>query len=241
MAPPEAAPQRVIAVLGMHRSGTSCLAGSLQELGLEMGEVHTWNPYNRRGNREHQPIVDFHDRLLADNGGAWDRPPTAMRWQESDCARARQLLAGLGGAGILGFKDPRTLLVVDGWRACLPQLEFVGVFRHPQSVARSLAARSGMAREQALLLWQHYNGILLRLQRELRFPLVDFDVDEGHYLRCVSAVAAQLGLRREPSPQRRFFDAGLRSAAADGGALPYRLRLLHWRLRRRSIGRRCRP
>ncbi|HBM84618.1 MAG TPA: sulfotransferase family protein, partial [Halieaceae bacterium] len=31
-------PRRVIAILGMHRSGTSCLTGSLQEAGLELGE-----------------------------------------------------------------------------------------------------------------------------------------------------------------------------------------------------------
>jgi len=41
-----------VAILGMHRSGTSCLAGSLQELGLYLGEVYDQNPHNPRGNRE---------------------------------------------------------------------------------------------------------------------------------------------------------------------------------------------
>ena len=60
-------PRRVIAILGMHRSGTSCLTGSLQEAGLELGEHHTWNPYNRKGNRENQDFVDLHDAILAAN------------------------------------------------------------------------------------------------------------------------------------------------------------------------------
>ena len=32
----------VICILGMHRSGTSSLAGCLQEAGLELGDVVEW-------------------------------------------------------------------------------------------------------------------------------------------------------------------------------------------------------
>ena len=68
-------PLEILCVLGMHRSGTSCLTGSLQEAGLYLGDCHTWNPHNLKGNRENQEIVDINDRVLADNGGAWDAPP----------------------------------------------------------------------------------------------------------------------------------------------------------------------
>ena len=37
-------PDRVVCILGMHRSGTSCLTGSLQQAGLFLGDCHTWNP-----------------------------------------------------------------------------------------------------------------------------------------------------------------------------------------------------
>ena len=60
-------PSRVIAILGMHRSGTSCLTGSLQNSGLFLGECHTWNKHNERGNRENQKFVDLHDAILAAN------------------------------------------------------------------------------------------------------------------------------------------------------------------------------
>ena len=69
-------PARVICILGMHRSGTSCLTGSLQEAGLSLGDCHTWNPHNLRGNRENQAFVDLHDDILKANHGAWDAPPT---------------------------------------------------------------------------------------------------------------------------------------------------------------------
>ena len=39
-------------ILGMHRSGTSCLAGMLRDAGVFMGEVSEANAYNRKGNLE---------------------------------------------------------------------------------------------------------------------------------------------------------------------------------------------
>ena len=61
---------KVICVLGMHRSGTSCLVGSLQKAGLHLGKHHTWNRYNRKGNRENQDIVDLNRAVLEFSGGS---------------------------------------------------------------------------------------------------------------------------------------------------------------------------
>ena len=90
-----AQPRRVIAILGMHRSGTSCLTGSLQNAGLFLGEHHTWNKHNRRGNRENQNIVDLHDAILEANGGTWDSPPEHVRWRDEHVARAREQPAAI--------------------------------------------------------------------------------------------------------------------------------------------------
>jgi hypothetical protein len=45
-------PQRVVSILGMHRSGTRCLTGTMQEAGLVLGKFSTFNEFNRKGNRE---------------------------------------------------------------------------------------------------------------------------------------------------------------------------------------------
>lgn len=247
---------RVIAILGMHRSGTSCLTGSLQQAGLTLGEVHTWNRYNLRGNREKQTLVDLNDEVLADNDGAWDRPPKHCRWRDEQLRRAQMsLMLGSDDASmkeesesspaspVRGFKDPRTLLTLDGWLRAIPHLEFVGVFRSPLAVARSLAHRSAMPPDQALELWAFYNRRLLRLWRRYRFPIVNFDVDAGEYLEVVSRVAHDLGLDAEASRQAPFFDESLRTSQADPVKmpLPYSIRLLHWRLRRAARVYRRRP
>ena len=67
-------PKRILCVLGMHRSGTSCLTGSLQQGGLFLGKHHTWNEYNRKGNRENQDVVNLHEAIFKANGLDWKHP-----------------------------------------------------------------------------------------------------------------------------------------------------------------------
>lgn len=224
----------MIAVLGMHRSGTSCLTGSLEEAGLFLGERHTWNPYNLKGNRENQAFVDFHDGVLAANGGSWDRPPARVSWSPAQSRQAVQLLDSYPRARLLGFKDPRALLLLEGWRKVVPQLECVGVFRHPEAVAQSLRNRSNLEREHALKLWYVYNSALLREHRRGAFPLLCFDEDGATFQRKVVALAAALGLPRQPDASR-FYDDGLKQYSAEGLAgLPWRVRRLYRNLRRVS-------
>ncbi|WP_157976630.1 sulfotransferase [Parahaliea mediterranea] len=227
-------PARLVAILGMHRSGTSCLTGSLQGAGLFLGECHTWNPYNRKGNRENQAFVDFHDAVLRDNQGSWDNPPARPVWSEAHQAAARALLAAHADAGVLGFKDPRALLLIDGWRAVYPRLEVVGIFRHPEAVARSLHHRSEMPREQALALWYHYNRALLAQYRRYRFPILCFDRESAAFQQDATALAEWLRLPDQPKASD-FYEASLKQFSEEQRAsLPWRVKWLYWQLQRAS-------
>ncbi len=186
----------IVCILGMHRSGTSCLVGSLQQAGLQLGKYHSWNRYNQKGNRENQDIVDFHESLLAANGASWDRPPAHLDYDEDDLARARQLISRYADPGPWGFKDPRTLLALELWRAAAPGLQCVGIFRHPRAVAESLRRRSGegITLEQGFSLWQHYNTLLLEAWERERFPVICFDGDEAGFQRQLEPVLQLLAL-----------------------------------------------
>ena len=74
---------RVVSIVGMHRSGTSCLAGTLEEAGLHLGNVITEAPHNAKGNRENRSIMDLHEELLVHSGGSWDRPPDRLSWSDA--------------------------------------------------------------------------------------------------------------------------------------------------------------
>lgn len=198
---------RVLAIVGMHRSGTSCLAGSLQEAGLYLGNVITQAPHNAKGNRENKQIMDLQEDVLVHSGGAWDVVPRELVWTAEHRARRDAIIASYGDAS-WAFKDPRTLVTLDFWREALGELDFVGTFRHPRLVAESLLRRNGGTVERWLDLWAAYNERLLALHERYRFPIVRFDVAEDVYRRSVDHVIAALGL--PPAGHLTFFEASLR-------------------------------
>lgn len=77
---------RAVIVLGMHRSGTSSLMGSLIQAGLHVGQVNLSAPHNRKGNREYGRIVALHGNLLQSSGGSWDEPPLTVTWEKAHTA-----------------------------------------------------------------------------------------------------------------------------------------------------------
>ncbi len=201
--------QRVTMVVGMHRSGTSFLTGSLQQAGLELGKYSEWNRYNVKGNRENIDFVTLHDDILAANGCAWNDPPAGeVRWSDEHVARAKDLVAGYDGCPHWGFKDPRATLLISGWRRLVPTMEFVGIFRHPDAVRRSLEARAGLPVANAYDLWHRYNRALLELHAERPFPVLCFDEDEAVLLAKLDAMLVELGLR--PVTEDRFFSNELK-------------------------------
>jgi hypothetical protein len=204
---------RVVCIVGMHRSGTSCLAGSLQEAGLHLGDVITAAPHNAKGNRENKRIMDLNEAVLVHSGGSWDSPPRAVRWTGAHSQARDAIVASYGDVPRWGFKDPRTLVLLDFWRERLGELTFVGTFRHPQLVAESLLRRNGGSLDRWFALWSEYTERLLALHAATPFPIVRFDVAEDVYKRSLLKVAAHLGLG--VPGELGFFEAALRHQNAD--------------------------
>lgn len=227
-------PGRVICVLGMHRSGTSCLAGSLEQQGLFLGETNTRGPFNLRGNRESFDMMSLQGDILQQSGGQWDDPPQAVEWKPEHFETARRMLAQHSAQPVWGFKDPRTLLTIDGWRQLVPDLEPVGIFRHPLSVARSLEHRNKFPVEKSLALWEAYNRRLLELHREDPFPLVSFDEDAALLQEKLQRVGEMLGLPPH-EPGEPFFTDELRTSPAAGDPLPPPIESLYAELKSRAL------
>ena len=202
---------RVITILGMHRSGTSSLVGSLEAAGLPLGEVRReGGDSNEKGHREPGEIIRLHDDVLMNSRGAWFLPPASVEWSAEQRERRDAFIATHAEQPLWGWKEPRTLLVIDGWLEVLPQLEFVGTFRHPLVVARSLTRRHGNDTPRMWLdVWLAYNEILLRLAEERGFPLIDFDLPAEAYAARLRAIVEELRL---PGGEDDFFDASLRTS-----------------------------
>lgn len=174
---------RGVFVLGMHRSGTSCVAGLLQMMGLFGGRVDEFlahpdeNPF---GFFERADLHAICVTALRERGGDWSIP---LGWSEADAVLARinfrvafqSLLAALEVHGPWFVKEPRLCLLAPELFDLADVAAIVHVVRNPIAVARSIVRRDGLGSTHALALWEYYQRAILTAARGRPRILVDYD------------------------------------------------------------------
>lgn len=155
----------LISIIGVHRSGTSALAGALHKMGADLGPESSWlQPAadNPRGFFEYAPVVDLDRDVLAALGGTWSSPPPMPRgWVNDERLTELRERAGDLSAEIperMVVKDPRLSLVQPLWEDVGRVPAGVLCLRHPAAVANSLRVRNQFAVDQGLFLWFRYNA-----------------------------------------------------------------------------------
>lgn len=162
------APKGIIAVTGMHRSGTSCTAGLLEKCGYSLGTSHGLLADNRamssnqKGHFENLAVVSLNEKILAQAGGSWCCPPPAAEIERAGKDLAGQMERFSREFNGRVIKDPRLSLTLPLWLKHCPGIDCVVVcVRNPLSVAGSLRKRDGFALNAGLWLWFQYNARLL--------------------------------------------------------------------------------
>lgn len=186
-----------IAVLGMVRSGTSCVATALAELGFFMGEESELlpaNEFNVGGYWEIQDVMRLNDRLLSAFGMNYyqaDRLPAS--WMEMPESSAlvgeirRMLHAKFEGKSKWGWKEPSTTILLPLYKAALKEEgitpRYAICVRHPLGVVASQLKRHAGIRgvdegpesgvfpvtDRTVGLWMHYTlSALKETQGEFR-------------------------------------------------------------------------
>jgi hypothetical protein len=161
-----------VLVLGMHRSGTSALAGALEAMGFEVGPNEDLMPAdigNPEGYFELLSVVQANDDLLAHFGGRWDSPPEfGPNWTHDSAAvefvkTNRAALRALFGSDRFLLKDPRISLLLPLWRQITNDEGCaVVIVRDPLEVAASLHRRNALPTLTGLALWAAYNRATFR-------------------------------------------------------------------------------
>lgn len=180
---------RAVLVLGMHRSGTSCLAGMLAAGGVASAgdAIRNWD--NARGHFEMLDAVRLDEAVLARSGGHWLSPPADVRWTDEQAAtRDRLLSTRVAGRPAL-IKDPRALLVLPFWRASSVPFHAIAIVRHPLAVARSLESWRATPIDEGLTLWTAHNRALHADRANHGYPLVDFDEPRDVMIATVAGAA----------------------------------------------------
>jgi hypothetical protein len=198
--------RRAVIVMGMHRSGTSAVAGCLQRLGVDFGpRLMPPTPANPRGFYEHIDIVNLHDRLLLAAGASWsDTGRKAPDWLATADAAGRfrddlrQILRrDFGAAPLWGVKDPRLCHLLPFWQPLWAELEtqplFVLVLRDPVQVAASLRQRDGFSLGKGYLLWLQHVLAGERATRGCERVFVDFGEFLADWQQALAPVGVVLG------------------------------------------------
>lgn len=157
-----------IIVLGVHRSGTSVLAGLISILGAYPGsDLMKPTEDNPKGYFENNRIVVLNERILADNNASWDDPsftvdsiPKSKLREYVDAAKLI-LEDELKYVKKIIIKDPRICILFPVWEQALKELsvkiKVIFIYRSPLEVAQSLKKRKNdsLAVEHGLMLWAH--------------------------------------------------------------------------------------
>ena len=173
-----------IIVLGMHRSGTSAVAGLLANMGAYFGAPDSVLPpdeVNEPGYWERRDVVAANDRLLAATGAAWDLP---LRFAENRISSAsrdvlapeiRRIANELSARSVSIIKDPRLCLTLESWLPFFSKPVCVLVSRNPLEIGRSLLKRRDCSVQTGIAIWEAYARSSLRIARGLPIVHVSFD------------------------------------------------------------------
>jgi hypothetical protein len=175
-----------VIVLGMHRTGTSAVAGALHLLGATAPkDMMAPRVFNARGNWESQAVIRVNNAVLQAGGSHWRDwspfdehriPPDALAQLEAQAAAA--IATEFGEAPLILLKDPRMCRLMPFWRRVLDRAGYapriVIPVRSPLDAALSLLDRNAMPVEEGMLLWLRYVLDAERATRDLRRCFVSF-------------------------------------------------------------------
>jgi hypothetical protein len=236
----------MIAVTGMHRSGTSCFTGLLARCGFSLGSAYPLlnesRMDNEKGHFENLGAVAINETILRCSGGSWLSPPSTERLAASGrrfSGHMKQFSTTFDGAV---FKDPRMCLTIASWeKYCSQYLQFVVLcLRHPAGVALSLQKRDNMEIAAGLELWLKYNQSLL--DGISKTPLIVADYDQlgfefpGELKRLLTALGVRMSKKKICRRTETFYSEELNHAQVEEIAaidLPVEIASLYQALRSR--------
>ena len=181
-----------IIIIGMHRSGTSAFTRGLQRLGIDIGK-------KLDSNYEDIFFQNLNKFMLAQLGIEWDNPfyikkalknktvrLSLINFLKSEFKNKKKVL--------WGFKDPRTVLLLDIWSAFFKNAKYIVIKRNKKEIYQSLINRNKIKMNSTMYVKNNLK-FLVKKKFNLRvFPgLSPLCYDENYskkvinfYLKCIN-------------------------------------------------------
>lgn len=195
-----------ILVAGMHRSGTSSVAGTIVRLGATPPRsLMIANCFNSRGYWESMALMALNDEIISVAGSTWDDWRVLnISWQASLIAKefehraVAELDREFGDSKLIVIKDPRICRMIPFWLKVLQHsrrtLRVIIPIRSPLEVSRSLLVRDGIPINKSLLLWLRHVLDAEVETRELPRAFIDWSTFIADWRPAMSRVSEHIAL-----------------------------------------------
>jgi len=230
---------KLVFVVGMHRSLTSCITRMVQLcLGAfvaEGADLLAANDRNVPGYFESKKVYRLNERILEASGTSWRKvqQPPMVTCVQRDCIMG--VVRKFAKHKVSVIKDPRLCVLIPYWYAAALEvykpenIQVIYVVRSPAEVALSLQRAWGMDLGQGLDLWRFYNAramwFLSTLETD-RWMAIDAGSGKRHHFDlAMEELADRLGTGHMRvsagnlyQPQYRHFRGALPAARVHGDA-----------------------
>ena len=195
----------MILIAGMHRSGTSLLAGLLHKAGADFGNSENFYPadeWNPDGYYEQQNVLKLNMKLLH---GPWGRfsylsmpsPKTILRRGRHLNGTLREVSKGIENQIV---KENRFCITLPAWQQSGLKIDKVVVcLRHPWDVVRSLKKRNHLPFVVGFKLWHEHLLRILNASEgiERRLFLYENVITDSSSLTEFTAILNFIGVYQE--------------------------------------------
>ncbi|WP_353570173.1 sulfotransferase [Candidatus Albibeggiatoa sp. nov. BB20] len=172
-----------IIILGMHRSGTSVVAGLLNLMGAYFAPDEVALPAdmtNPKGYWERKDVIIANKTLMESANSSWHQ---ISQWDINQATDAQKInfnqqlepiLENLNQHQHWMLKDPRLCLTLPLWQPHFDNPVYVVVYRSPIQIAQSLHKRNQFSLHTGLALWEKHTLDGLKAIQDKPKALVSF-------------------------------------------------------------------
>lgn len=179
--------EKLILILGMHRSGTSMVTGILNKMGLELGnDLMPPTTDNPKGYFENMDFFRVNEHFLIKNGLSWNKIGNIEKKPiitEENIQLLMRTIMKYKNHKVFGIKDPRICLLLPLYEQTCKELgikiEYVYIERDKKSVINSIHKRDNLPKESVSKLIDGYLKYVMEKDfiLQLKYENVLNDID----------------------------------------------------------------
>ncbi len=174
-----------IIICGMHRSGTSALAGTLKLCGYYLGKnLIPSNEHNPLGHFENKAILDLNEDILSRLNASWYTPVFNISKKLEDKYNIffplfQEIISSeFSNKSNILIKDPRISILLPFYLRSLEDLKYnvhiIICYRKPTEIAKSLLRRDHLGFGESGILYSYYLTNALHFSSHINSYIIDY-------------------------------------------------------------------